>query len=80
MEAEGHGAVQVMTLTDAYRIAIAAIKAEMGRLETQAELTNRHREREPLANMAGRAQAAILLLDAELIVAEKAERELPHAP
>lgn len=70
-----------MTLTEAYRIAIAAIAAEMKRLETQAELTNRHREREPLANMAGRAQLAILKLEAELIMAERAERamEAPRA-
>lgn len=65
-----------MTLTEAYRIAIAAIGAEMKRLETQAELTNRHREREPLANMAGRAQLAILKLEAEMIMAEKDEREM----
>lgn len=68
-----------MTLTDAYRIAIAATKAEMARLETQAEMTTRHGQREPLAIMASRAQAAILLLGVELEKAEKAERELGAA-
>lgn len=65
-----------VTLEEALRIGIAAIKAEMGRLETQAELTTRHGQREPLANMAARAQLAILKLNEELILRERAARSI----
>lgn len=60
-------------LTEALALGVAALKARAAQLELDAELTNRHSQREPLVQMITRAQLAILRLDAERMRLEAAQ-------